>query len=215
MAGDSIWDLYFQRMILVQTACSFFKFSKYHNTMLHCFSAFAPLFLAMGSAVSPDMLDVAFLIAVNTAIWWTNFFNSLIEWLDRTESLVEVFIWGCEFVIFAVIGYISAFILTSSLFIPATLCVFLLKTSFQTGRVVLMAGSCIGMGGAFSICDTNQDLRGGSRRLGLSVGATFFFVREHGFFSSNIYYTWERIGEVLSGEVTEYDHKFFLLKKPT
>lgn len=213
MAGDSIWDLYLPRVILVQTACSFFKFSKYHNTMLHFFSSFAPVFLATGTAVSPDILDVAFLIAVNTAIWWTNFFNTLVESLERTEDLVEAFLWGCQLVIFAIIGYVSAFILTSILFIPCTLCVFLLGTSLKMGRIVLMAGSCIGVGGAFAICDTNKELRGGSKRLGLALGATLFFVREHGIFSSNIYYTWERMGEALKGEVTDYDRKFFLLKK--
>jgi len=213
MAGNPIWDLYLPRVMLVQMACSFFKFSKYHNTMLHFFSSFAPVFLATGTAVSPDMLDVAFLIAVNTAIWWTNFFNSLVEWLERTEDVMDAFFWGCQFVIFTIIGYVSAFILTSILFIPSALCVFLLNTSLKTGRIVLMAGSCIGMGGAFTICDTNKELRGGPKRLGLALGTTLFFVREHGFFSSNIYYTWERIGEVLRGEVTDYDHKFFLLKK--
>jgi hypothetical protein len=181
--------------------------------MLHFFSSFAPVVLAMGTAVSPDMLDVAFLIAVNTAIWWTNFFNSLVEWVERTDDIVERLLWLCQFAIFVIIGYVSACTLTYILFLPSTLCVFLLNTSPQTGRIVLMAGSCIGMGRAFTICDANNELRGGSKRFGLAVGASLFFVREHGFFSSNIYYTWERVGEVLRGEVTDYDHKFFLLKK--
>jgi len=214
MALDSIWALYLPRVILVQTACSFFRFPKYQKAMLHFFSSFTPVFLSMGTAVSPDMLDVAFLITVNTIIWWTNFFDSLVESVERTDDVrSETFLWLCQFAIFAIIGYVYACILTYILFIPPTLCVFLLNASPQTGRIGLMVSSCIGMGLAFTICDTSSDLRGGSKRLGLAAGASLFFIREHGFFSSNIYYTWERLGEVVRGEVTDYDHKFFLLKK--
>jgi len=69
------------------------------------------------------------------------------------------------------------------------------------------------MGSAFTIYDTNSEFRGGPKRFGLAAGASLFFIRQHGFFSSNIYYTWERVGEVLRGEVTDYDRQFFLLKK--
>jgi hypothetical protein len=44
------------------------------------------------------------------------------------------------------------------------------------------------------------ELQGGSKRHRLALGGTLFFMWEN-IFSSNIYYTWKRIGQVLRGEI--------------
>jgi hypothetical protein len=66
MAGNFIWDnLNLPVFALVQGAYSVFAFSWYHRLVLHIFAVGAPFWIAMGTSVAPDKLDLVFLIAIN------------------------------------------------------------------------------------------------------------------------------------------------------
>jgi hypothetical protein len=66
MIGHFIWDnLNLPAFALVQGACSVFAFSWYHRLVLQVFAVGAPFWIAMGTSVAPDKLDLVFLIAMN------------------------------------------------------------------------------------------------------------------------------------------------------
>lgn len=171
----------------------------------------------MGTSVTPDMLDAIFLTTINIIIWWTNCFNGVVEEIERvlsgSKSYVDILRLGILFIVSAILGYALGFILSFILFILSfilfiPLCVILGNPPVLAVRIAWMAGTCNGMVHAFKQFDTAQGVLGGIIRLGLALGASLFFA----FFSSNVYYTWERMGEVWMGEVTSFDHKYFLPK---
>jgi len=96
-----------------------------------------------------------------------------------------------------------------------TIIILFFNTPAILNRLSLMFGTWNAVRTGFQVFDKNESTRGGIGRFGLVFGASLFFVREHGFFSSNVYYTWERMGEVWRGEVTDYDPQFFSPKKST
>src|ERR1700685_2497600 len=66
MIGHFLWDnLNLPAFALVQGACSVFAFSWYHRLVLQVFAVGAPFWIAMGTSVAPDKLDLVFLIAMN------------------------------------------------------------------------------------------------------------------------------------------------------
>jgi len=216
MAGNYIWDnLNLQAIVLTQGACSAFAFSWYHRLVLQVFTVGAPFYISMGTSIAPDKLDLVFMVAINAVIWWPEFFNSLIEEVEDAFSggFVGVLLLGCRFVFYVIVGYISAAGLSAIMFTFTTIIVFSFNTPPLLNRISVMLGTWNAVRTGFHEFDKNEDTRGGIRRFGIGFGASLFFVREHGFFSSNIFYTWERMGEVWRGEVTEYDRKFFSPKK--
>ena len=66
MAVNFIWNnLNLPAFLIMQGACAVFAFSWYHRLVLQIFAVGAPFWIAMGTSVAPDKLDLAFLIAVN------------------------------------------------------------------------------------------------------------------------------------------------------
>jgi len=215
-----IWDLYLPKIVLVQTACSVFGFSRYHTLMLHMFSAFSPVCLALGTSITPDMLDVAFLIAVNTTIWWTNIFNRVVDQaVSKSDNYVNLVLWGIQFafiMLFAAIaGYILAFIISSTLCVPVTIYVVLFSGHVLASRIVWMIVVWNGIRRIFKPFNKpSSSFRLDIFRLGLAVGASVFFMRENGLFSSDVYYLWDRISTIWMGEVvrTPFDDRYFVRK---
>jgi len=216
MAGNFLWDnLNLSGIALVQGACSVFAFSWYHRMVLQVFAVAAPFYISTGTSVAPDKLDLVFMIAINAVIWWPEFFGSLVEEVNEafSDGVWNVLVLGFQFMFYAIVGYICAAGLSAIMFTFTTIIMLFSNTPPVASRVSVMLGTWNAVRTGFQEFDKNEYTRGGIRRFGIVFGASLFFVREHGFFSSNIFYTWERMGEVLRGEVTDYDRKFFSPKK--
>jgi len=206
MAIDAraLWNMYRLELALVLAAYLVFRFSRYHGAILFFLAPFVPVWLAAGTSTSPDILDVAFLVAVNMALMWANFFKGVFEHVARAESFEDGLLLGIQIIFSVIMGYAVAFILSFILFIPATIFVLFFNTPVQITRITLMVGACMVIGRAFKF-------RSGINRLGLSFGASMFFVLHHGFFSSNIYYTWDKVGQVWRGEILSFNYRDFLV----
>jgi len=203
MAGDSIKNLNITRLAVLQTACSICNFfSAYHRFILHISTFSVFLWLEVVTAVVPDTTDVVFLIAVQACIWWTNPFSGIVGQRDRARCVgILPMPVGFEIVLFAIVGYVVALIISFLVFIPTIFMVvpFLSTPAYlYATRISWMSGTCNGMYRFFGGIDKSEFR--GIFRIGLALGASIFFMREHGFFSSDIYYTWKAIGVFLIGK---------------
>jgi len=212
--SQAIWDLCLPRVILVQTFLWVINLSSHRRILLHFFSAFTPVWLALRTSIKPDMLDVAFLIGVNVAIWWTNPMNSVVveeAWILKSEDYIYIDIM-LQFVFGAIAGCMVAFIMSLIVFIAITIPVFLFNPPILAVRFICMIGiwnniSTFFTGGMFdnnhSSMSSSLSRRLSIFRFGLTVGASLFFI-QGGFFSSNISYTCLKIGQVWMGEVASF-----------